>query len=228
MVRSPRFSALAQAICRGLQGARNRPKTCSAAVLLLIVAWGFSQPQQFVGLWLSPDQQGQLLFDRGRYQEAANMFSDYRWRAYSQYAAQHFELAADTWSQGDHPVDRFAQANALAQNSDFTAAAAMYRQVLEQEADHGGAQFNLKLVEHLEKSMPGQAGKANKGSALRMQDDEEQIVEGEEEATLPGPMPTDEMWLEQVNANPAVFLQKKFLLEYDNARRSAGRGEGES
>ncbi|MDP5070325.1 MAG: hypothetical protein NWQ45_05440, partial [Congregibacter sp.] len=39
-----------------------------------------SNPQGFINLWLSPDQQGRLWFAYGDYQRAARSFEDPRWR----------------------------------------------------------------------------------------------------------------------------------------------------
>lgn len=228
MVMVPQVTALIRRLQPAFDYIKVRPKRAVAVTLLLFAGWGASHPQQFTDLWLTADQQGHLLFERKQYQQAANLFTDRYWRAYSQYGQQDFETAAQTWSQGDSVDDRFAQANALAHNSDFDGAAELYRQVIAEDANHQAAQFNLRLVEQLATQTPKSGGQSNKGTALRMNDDEQQTEETEDEAAvIPGPMPTDEMWLEQVNANPALFLQKKFLLEYDNAKRAATQPDRE-
>jgi len=69
--------------------------------LLLITSIGFIalQPQQFLDLWLTRDQQGQILFLQGKYQKASTTYSDTRWQAFSAYGNENYNTAATLYSQ---------------------------------------------------------------------------------------------------------------------------------
>src|SRR5262249_41759025 len=53
-----------------------------------------ASPSRFRDLWLTPDQQGQLEFDRGDYAAAAKLFADPMWRGIAAYRAFDFLTAA--------------------------------------------------------------------------------------------------------------------------------------
>ncbi len=43
-------------------------------LLLSLAIWVALYPQRFIALWLTPDQQGRILFDLGYYSKAATAF----------------------------------------------------------------------------------------------------------------------------------------------------------
>ena len=71
----------------------------SIIALVSVIFWAVVAPQSFFNLWLTPDQQGQLWFQLGKYDRAARAFEDGRWRGVSHYAAQDFAAAAQYFSQ---------------------------------------------------------------------------------------------------------------------------------
>jgi len=198
----------------------KRPRIAIAAVFFLFLLWGSVNPNKFINLWLTPDQQGMLFFIQENYGLATKTFSNQQWIAYSYYAEQDFEMAAKVWGRSNQREDQFAQANAMAHNNDFSGAAIIYRNLLATYGDSESIKTNLALVEELKKLMPDREKKSGKGNALRISDEITDEKQEEDTVVIPGMLPTDEMWLEQVKANPAFFLQKKFMLEYDNLQHA--------
>ena len=90
----------------------RRKSLVHIAILLPVLLLVYLKPQQFVALWLTPDQQGQILFRMGDYENAADRFHDMRWRAYSLYGAEQFDQAATLYGQFDKLPERLARANA--------------------------------------------------------------------------------------------------------------------
>ncbi|MEN8688403.1 MAG: tetratricopeptide repeat protein [Desulfuromonadales bacterium] len=194
-------------------------------LLAVAIIWGVWRPQAFLSLWLSADQQAYLYYRSQDYERAADHFEDRRWRGFSHYQNQNFEQAALAWESEDSTPLVFARANALAHDGEYVEARNLYRALLERLPDNAAVQNNLAIIEPLANEQVQNNRKAGKNTALRM--DEEQTAEPEseeEQLAMPKKLLTDEMWLEQVKANPALFLQKKFLLEYDTNRTS---GEAE-
>ena len=56
--------------------------------LLSMTLFALMNPWKFADLWLTKDQQGQILFKLERYEQAASIHANTRWRAYSMYAAE--------------------------------------------------------------------------------------------------------------------------------------------
>ncbi|MEI9947539.1 MAG: hypothetical protein WDO74_00775 [Pseudomonadota bacterium] len=83
------------------------------ATLSLILLSGCSG--RISDIWLTPDQQGHLLFDEGRYQEAAERFQDPMWRGLSLYAQGKFVDAANSFAALDTKEGLYNLGNAYAQ-----------------------------------------------------------------------------------------------------------------
>src|SRR5262249_6688882 len=80
-----------------------RRGTTVAWALALVIAThaGASKAEEasrFTNLWLTPDQQGRLAFDRGDYAAAKELFADPMWRGIAAYRAYDFLAAAEDFS----------------------------------------------------------------------------------------------------------------------------------
>lgn len=102
---------------------------------------------EFQDLWLRPDQQGQRLLQQKRPAEAAQRFSDPRWKGIALYAAGDYSAAAQQFASGDTPTDHYNRGNALAMSGELEAALDAYEQALERQPDFPAAQLNMGLVE---------------------------------------------------------------------------------
>lgn len=188
---------------------------------VIIAASIYNNPQGFINLWLTRDQQAMLMVDKKEFDRAALTFSDQRWIAYSYYANGEFTQAASVFAQISGDEALFGQANALALGGDARRAITKYEELIANNSEHVGAQKNLILLKSLLRKQVMK--KSNDGDNDKSDQAEE--MSKEDLAKLKDAKPnyqnnlSGEMWLQQVKQNPEKFLQKKFQQEYLDANR---------
>lgn len=198
---------------------------CGGALLL----WILSSPYAALGLWLTPDQQGRLLFQLERYNEAARRFDDPRWRAMSLYAAQDFKASAQAFSQFQDAAGLLGRANALAHSREYLAARDAYEELARRFPEHPAPGVNLPLIQSLidANRQLSESQQSESGDMSSEQNEGPQSSEGDARISLlPREQLTAEalqnpeikaMWLRQVQRNPAEFLSTKFYLQLERA-----------
>lgn len=204
-----------------------KKKTLLLCISLCITVFILVKPQSFVNLWLTPDQQGQLLFNLGKYSKAAEAFKNTKWQAYSQYGAENFKQAATLYSQFDDIDSTLSQANAYAQDRRYVKAKGVYADILTRDPDNTTAKNNLAIVQAIidevnrySESQQAESGDSPKelGDAPQTGDGaDEKLVEQKVEQLSSEQLLLDpalnEMWLRQVQKNPARFLSQKFYMQ---------------
>ncbi|WOH38633.1 hypothetical protein RI844_05280 [Thalassotalea fonticola] len=190
-------------------------------VILLITTIIYSNPQAFINLWLSRDQQAMLMIEREEFGKAALTFSEQHWVAYSYYANGEFLQAAMVFSQIPGEVALFGEANALAHAGNINLAIIKYEKLIENNGQHVHAQHNLAIVKEVAKNQVKTEAKGGGGpspdNAVQMS--EEELAKIKDKPQKNQTKLTGEMWLQQVEQNPTKFLQKKFQQEYIDANR---------
>lgn len=185
----------------------------------------------FADLWLTPDQQGRLLMQRGRYREAGRHFEDPVWKGLAYYYAEEFMLAAEYFSRSDSDDALFNEANARAHARDYVRAVNRYDRLLARTPDYPGAARNRQRVQDLideinrlsesQQQEPGVSGEDKElGSddAVPAEGAEEltwekaEIIQYSAEEILQEPA-TAEMWLRGVQQDPSDFLAIKFSMQ---------------
>lgn len=195
---------------------------------LLLALWLAVDPRSFVGLWLTPDQQGRLWFAYGDYTRAANSFEDPRWIAVSRYAAQDFMTAAQYFSQYQDAEALLARGNALAHAREYLDARAAYLELAQRYPDHPAPAINLPIVQALIDANRelSENQQAEAGDMSSEQDNGPRSSEGDERPSLIAreQYTAQEIlddpalrasWLRQVQRNPAEFLASKFYLQLE-------------
>ena len=178
----------------------------------------YAKPQAFMNLWLTRDQQAMLSFNQGETAKAARTFADKNWAAYSFYADGDFAQAASLYAQFDTVDAKFSEANAFAHASQFRQAAELYQEVLDLEPQHQKALGNLALIKELIKKMKDAPRKKSSSSEIA----DKQKLRNTDKKVQPKSkvsMPSNALWLKQVQQNPSKFLRKKFQQEYINAQK---------
>jgi Ca-activated chloride channel family protein len=204
--------------------------------LLLLLMGGSLQPQQahagdnwFADLWLTPDQQGRWLLQRGDYREAAERFSNPMWKGMAYYYAEEFRLAAEYFSRVDTEAARFNRANALAQEQNYVPAVRAYNRILAANPGHAAAKHNRDIVQEvidaINRMSESQSDESGGGSRELGEDDpqradgaerqvaeQEALVQFSAEELLQDPA-INEMWLRSVQRDPSHFLGVKFSMQ---------------
>lgn len=119
-----------------------------------------AQALDWQSLWLNQDQRAHQLLQAGKHEQAAELFKDQNWKAAAQYRAGKYTESLKSYEASDDLTSLYNRGNALAKSGQFEQAIAAYESVLEQQADHEDAAFNLELIkkqqEKQNKTMPPQ------------------------------------------------------------------------
>ncbi|WP_299573896.1 hypothetical protein [uncultured Shewanella sp.] len=197
-------------------------------VAVTCTVFAIIKPQSFADLWLTRDQQGMLLFKLGHFQQAANQFNLVRWQAYSLYGAEAFDQSAILYNQFEGEADQIARANALAHARRYVAARNVYQQVLDTYPNNEQAQHNLAIVQNIidEVNRIAESQQSEAGDSPQELGDDPQTGEGAKKneivlevaehydaSQLLLDPKLNEMWLRQVQKDPAQFLANKFQMQ---------------
>src|SRR5262245_9108547 len=175
----------------------------------------------FRSLWLTPDQQGRIAFDRGDYAAAKELFADPMWRGIAAYRAYDFLAAAESFRKIEGPAGRFALGNAEAQNHTYEKAIKAYDEVLAAQPNNAAAKHNKAIVEAALEAQEAKRRKQEKGEAPPDEKADEMRVDPKQkegkriqvqadDLTTPG---AAEAWMRQVQTSPADFLKLKFAIQ---------------
>ena len=183
---------------------------------------------EFLNLWLTPDQQGRFYFERGDYARSAQRFDDPAWKGMAFYYAENFAASAEMFRQIDSPAGRFNLANALAQGQHYVQAVKVYAQVLGENPEHAGALKNSKLVQTIidDINRMSASQQTEQGEASRELGDAPQRADGAERGDIAADQTQQitadqllvdeqiyQMWMRQIQAEPKRFLRAKFQLQ---------------
>jgi Ca-activated chloride channel family protein len=215
---------LVPAVLLGLLWFR-RGVTVAWVIALLIIQQpapaGAAETSWFRHLWLTPDQQGRIAFDRGDYAAAKELFADPMWRGIAAYRAYDFLAAAESFRKVEGLAGRFALGNAEAQNHAYEKAIKAYDEVLAAEPSNAAAKHNKAIVEAALEAQEEKRRKQEKGEAPPDEKADEMRVDPKQKGgkriqvqaddlTTPG---AAEAWMRQVQTSPADFLKLKFAIQ---------------
>jgi Ca-activated chloride channel homolog len=192
---------------------------------------GLGLSQWFAQLWLTPDQQGRLLMQMGRYNEAASHFDDPMWKGMAYYYGENFMQAAEYFSRSDSDDALFNEANARAHARDYLRAVHRYSRLLERTPDYPGAAANRDKVQaiideinRISESQQQEAGVSTEEKQMGGDDaipaegaeelswDEVEVKQFTAEEILQSDA-TRDMWLRGVQQDPSNFLATKFNMQ---------------
>jgi tetratricopeptide (TPR) repeat protein len=206
------------AMVNSINATLKQYKKAIIAVLILLCATSvYDNPQGFLNLWLTRDQQGSLWLKQQNTERAAITFENKSWSAYSFYQAGDFEQALLLFKAEESEDSLFAQANALAHLGQVFKAKELYQVLLKKNNQHVGANKNLQLMEEIIKQLKKSP---NKKTVELTEDGKMTNTSNQADAPkVNTPIPTNQLWLKQVQQNPAKFLRKKFQQEHLNASK---------
>jgi Ca-activated chloride channel family protein len=215
----------------------RRGTTVAWAVMLVFAlqvapADAQEQPHRFADIWLTPDQQGRIAFDRGDYTEAAKRFADPMWRGIAAYRALDFLTSAQAFRKVETTEGRFALGNAEAQNHAWEKSMEAYDEVLKAQPGHAAAKTNRAIVAALWEAQEEKRRKQEKDDSAppdekadEMRVDPKQkggkrIQVKPEDVTTAG---AAEAWMRAVQTTPADFLKLKFAIQAANSPNAGSR-----
>ncbi|HJS61819.1 MAG TPA: VWA domain-containing protein [Pseudolabrys sp.] len=207
-------------------------------VLVLFLLYGHpakaqpaEAPSGFTSLWLTPNQQGRIAFDRGDYASASKLFADPMWRGIAAYRAYDFLAAAEAFRKVETVEGRFALGNAEAQNHAYEKAIKAYDDVLAQQPDNVAAKTNLAIVRKAFEAAEEKRRKDEQQDAAPpdLKPDETKVDEkqkgGKRIKVAPNDMTTAgaaDAWMRQVQTTPADFLKLKFAIQANSGSTPGG------
>ncbi|AXT72738.1 VWA domain-containing protein [Vibrio sp. dhg] len=198
-------------------------------------------------LWLTPDQQGQRLFSKQAYLDAAKHFSDPLRKGTAYYYASEFELAHSAFlemqndpSEEVRDFGLYNAASALARQREYLAARDLLQSLANKptlsQALRPDVEHNLKviggIVEDINQMSESQAGTEQEMSTEL--GDNPQTAEGAEEKTsqemmiketlsaadILGNQEVADKWLKRVESDPRDFLRAKFQIQLNSPSTS--------
>jgi Ca-activated chloride channel family protein len=202
-------------------------------LLLLFLAPTSAAAEGFIDWWLTPDQQGRLYFERGKYQKAARVFERNDWKAIAFYKAGDFANAAVLFAKMETAEGYLNLGNALAKQEKLAPAVAAYKQALALRPEFPEATFNLDWVDGLlklsQKEYEDAGGTGGKLGADRIVFDkrgakgagEMSVQQLQAEKGLTDQQLQD-LWMRRVQTTPGDFLQLKFSYQLNTQEKDAG------
>ncbi|MFB2802621.1 VWA domain-containing protein [Shewanella seohaensis] len=192
--------------------------------------------QWWLDLWLTPDQQGALWFNRGEFAKAAAAYHSVLNKGIAYYYGGEYKLAHSAFMQVQTDLGAYYAASALARQREYIAARKLLRTLAKKQdiapelkAD---IEHNLKVIQGLiDEINQASASQANsmgdQETSIELPDDQPQTAEGADEQTSQDKMQSQnltaeqilgdpklaEVWLKRVEANPEQFLRAKFQLQ---------------
>jgi Ca-activated chloride channel family protein len=210
---------------------------------LFLLAWSATAqaidwPEDLAGWWLTPDQQGQQLFEQGRYLEAAERFEDPARRGAAYYRGGDFERAAGLFGRLRSAEAAYNRGNALVMLGQYDAAIESYARALELRPDWDLARDNRALaLARKQRLAPPESDAGGTGGMLGADevvfDDSGRVADAGSETTTEGAeaMSEEEMrsvWLRRVQNDPADFLRARFAWQlYRSEQEETGAATAE-
>jgi Ca-activated chloride channel family protein len=192
-------------------------------LLLAVLIPSLAHAGGWLDWWLTPDQQGRLLFDRGEYLEAAARYEDPWRQGAAYYRGGDFERAAAVYGRLPGAQAAYNRGNALIFLGRYDSAIASFEAALNERPAWVEAEQNLAIARaRREKLAPAEDDAGGTGGKLGADeivfDDSGRVSEAGTEVETTGgeALGEDEMravWLRRVQNDPADFLRARFAYQ---------------
>jgi Ca-activated chloride channel family protein len=211
-----------------VSGALNRLNDLSLAVQLLLISviavaimfWIKGAEGAALDLFLTKDQQGRLLYEDLKFQDAAEAFEDPAWKGTAQFRSGQYPESADSFGRMASAEGFYNRGNAFMRAREYRKAIASYEQAVADRPDWIEAQENLELarytVDYVERSREqGDTGEQSGIGADDVVYDNEGERGTDTEVTRESAVEAQsaEKWMRSVDTETADFLRSRFLLE---------------
>ncbi len=119
------------------------------AIFLLLTLTQHGYAFSWRDLWVTKNQQAQIMMNKGQYLPAKETFERNDWRASAAYRAGEYELAAKVFEPLKNERSYYNLGNSLAHMGKYEQAIKAYNQALAINPNNQDAQYNRKLVDDL-------------------------------------------------------------------------------
>lgn len=170
--------------------------------------------------FLTKDQQGYRLFQKKKFDLAAQTFRSLSWKGIALYRDGKFEEAAAVFSGMDSPEGALNHGNSLVMLGKYDDAIERYERALTLRPDWPPAMTNLALAKERAKLLEKKGGEMTGGklgadeyvfsNSPSKDEGEKEIIAGGE----PSEAEQRAIWLRQIQTKPADFLRTKFAYQY--------------
>ncbi len=187
--------------------------------------------------WLTPDQQGDRLFNSKQYADAAAVYEDPVRRGAALYRDAEFEESAASFARRDDAESAYNRGDALVLMGKYDDAIASFDRALQFRPDWQEAQDNRKLaVARRDWMKPPDDDAGGTGGQLEADEivfddraknsENTQEVEEETDQKL-SDQELRQMWLNRVQTKPADFLRSKFAYQLAREASATETPDGE-
>jgi len=168
----------------------------------------------FADMWLTPDQQGRIAYEKGDFDGAAAHFIDPMWKGTSLYRAGKYQEAIDAFAAVDTPQSWYDQGNALLHTGKLDEAVAAYRKALEKRPNWPEATANLAIAEKLARQKKDDEQEQQQDpnqppDQIQFDDKGKQGKAGQMNIAEQ----TSELWMKNIQVSPADLMARKFAIE---------------
>lgn len=154
-------------------------------VLLFLI---FSTQAQ-AGFFANANEEGLALFNQADFTTAAETFKDSNWKASAYYRSGNFEKAYEEFAKNNDIEAMYNQGNALAKGGKIEEAIKKYEEVLEIDANHEDAKFNLEYLKQQQENQQsdgdGEDDKEEKNQEEQQQQQNQEQEQKQEESLTP-------------------------------------------
>jgi Ca-activated chloride channel homolog len=176
----------------------------------------------FIDLWMTPDQQGRYYYGKGDYATAAERFNDPMWKGIALCRKKDYEGALNQFALVDTAESWFNQGNALAYLKKFPEAVHAYDEALKERPSWQEAKENLAVVRALIPPPPKKPDEQPEDAPAMKPDElkfDDKAKKGKKAPMSFGKEQMAEVWMRNIQVNPADFLRRKFAIESAPATR---------
>lgn len=169
-------------------------------------------------LFLTPDQQGRLLLERGQTAAAGDAFRDPLWRGVALFRTSDFKAAAQTFATVDTAEGAYNQGNALIMLGQYDDAFARYDRALALRPGWLDALVNRDIARIRSARKKVEGGVTDDTESSPDQIVYDKAKKGGEDTTVQNAGAMSDsmvraMWLKQVQTKPADFLRVRFAYQ---------------
>ena len=188
--------------------------TLAAGVVVAVLSFRSDDP---LSLWLTPDQQGRLAYERLDFNTAADRFEDPAWRGTAAYAAGRYADAAQAFGRIGAAEGHYNRGNAFMKSFDYGKAIVAYEAAVELAPDWPEAAENLELARYVldyVRDAREQGGTAELGADdYRFDNSEDRGRETTITRESAIEMQSAEKWMRSVDTETREFLRIRFEFE---------------